>query len=526
VKILKKILSGWFTYTLLFLILALAFFVRVYRTGDLLQFYYDQGRDALVIWDLWHKSKGFLIGPITGLKGIFLGPLYYYLIAPFYLIGGGNPVYPAVFLAILGTLAVLMLYILGAKMHSKTSGLFAATIGGFSYGIATFNRWLSNPNPILLTSLIFLWSLWEIASQNEKSKLPPSQKLRWTSKNQKLNFWWVLATLMVGVSLQFESASAIFYIPIFFTFTLWITFRDGVSRWRRKIPNYRTILFAGLAFFITLLPQIIFDFRHDHILLNNFKGLFLEEKAFRPFTKFILEERGKYFWNVFSSKFMFEEKAFAILFLTIAGAIFISEYMKFKENILPIFIIFLGVPMVGYILFQGNYGNIYDYYMSGYFLPFILLFSIAMGELWKKKLGFIIIIFFFIKFFPPNYKALRNYLTSNILTRPISLEEQIPVVNWVFDNTRGRGNFNVDVYVPPVIPYAYDYLFLWQGYKRCGENLCGMTKEIVPLLYTFYEPDDDHPERIEAWFNRQKGIGVVEEEYKFGHLTVQRRRRI
>ena len=341
-----------------------------------------------------------------------------------------------------------------------------------------------------------------------------------------MNWWWIVTALMIGVSLQFESASAVFYIPIFFIFSVWVIFRDGMGKWKENIPNYKTVFWSGFTFFITILPQLIFNFRHENILLNNFKNLFLGERAFRPFTKFILEERGKYFWSVFSSKFLFEEKFFAIIFLTIAAAVLISEYKKFKRNVLPLFLIFLVTPMLGYILFQGNYGNIYDYYMSGYFLPFILLFSIAMGEMWNKKLGYLIVIFFFIKFFPPNYKALKNYLTSTILTRPISLEEQIPTVNLVFNDAKDRGNFNVDTYVPPVIPYAYDYLFLWQGDKRCGENLCGLTKERVPLLYTLYEPDNDHPERIEAWFKRQEGIGIVEEEFKYGHLVVQRRKRL
>ena len=55
-------------------------------------------------------------------------------------------------------------------MHSRLAGIIAATIGGFSYYIATFNRWLSNPNPILLTSLIFLWSLWEIVRSEQRTK--------------------------------------------------------------------------------------------------------------------------------------------------------------------------------------------------------------------------------------------------------------------------------------------------------------------------------------------------------------------
>lgn len=511
-KLLKNFFNNWLVYSLLLLILAGSLFIRVYRTGDLLQFYYDQGRDALVIWDLWHKGKPFLIGPVTGLKGIFLGPFYYYLIAPFYLIGGGNPVYPAVFLEILGVGAVFMLYLLGKKMHSRSAGLIAATIGGFSYYIATFNRWLSNPNPILLTSLIFLWSLWEISNSksNSKSKM----------------VWYIAATLIVGVSLHFESASSVFYIPILGIFFIWQNLVPRGGLFSQSRGFLRLIFWMGLAFFITLLPQIIFNFRHDNLLFNNFKALFFEEKAFRPFTSYILHKRMEYFWRVFTSKFLLEDKITTIFFMTTAGAMLICGYNKFKAKILPIFGIFLLTPMVGYLLFQGNYGNIYDYYMSGYFMPFILLFSISLGELWHKKLGFLIVMFFFLKFFPSNYKPIRYFLTSDPVGRPISLEEQLPAVNWILEDGQKHGEFNVDIYVPPVIPYSYDYLLLWQATKRCGENLCGMTEKPVDTLYLLIEPDDEHPERIGAWLNGQDRIALVEEEERIGHLTLQRRKRL
>ena len=104
---------------------------------------------------------------------------------------------------------------------------------------------------------------------------------------------------------------------------------------------------------------------------------------------------------------------------------------------------------------------------------------------------------------------------------------ELQAVNWVFENSKERGVFNIDVYVPPVIPYSYDYLFLWQGTRRCGDNLCGLLwDEQTPLLYTLYEVDPPHPWRLEAWLDRQEGIGVVEEEVSFGGIIVQRRSRI
>ena len=144
---------------LLIAILVIGFIIRMYRAGDLLGFYYDQGRDALIIWDLWHSGKFFLIGPVTGLAGVFLGPLYYYLIAPFYLLGGGNPVYPSAFLALTSTLAIFVVYIVGKKFGNRVTGIIAAILTAFSFDIFLASRWLSNPTPILLTSILFFWGL-------------------------------------------------------------------------------------------------------------------------------------------------------------------------------------------------------------------------------------------------------------------------------------------------------------------------------------------------------------------------------
>src|SRR3989304_9915370 len=85
---------------LVFTLLFLAFLIRVYRIDSFLGFYFDQGRDAKVIWDFWHQGKFFLIGPTTGIEGVFRGPWYYWFIAPFYLLGKGNPEAASIWLSL------------------------------------------------------------------------------------------------------------------------------------------------------------------------------------------------------------------------------------------------------------------------------------------------------------------------------------------------------------------------------------------------------------------------------------------
>src|SRR3972149_6017045 len=256
-KRIKNLFQNWISYLLLAVILMAAFYIRIYRIDDLLGFYYDQGRDALVIWKLWHDGKLFLIGPVTGLAGVFLGPYYYFLIAPLYLIGGGNPVYPSVFLSFLSVSALLLIFKMGSEMHSRVAGLIAAAIGGFSYYIVYNSRWLSNPNPMFLLSLLFFYSLWKIVSGGKK-------------------VWWVISAFIGGLSLNFESASAFFYLFLFSIFVIWqlLVYID-FSEFKQSIMNLKIgllkqkkwAILSFLAFIVTILPQIIFNFKHDNILL-------------------------------------------------------------------------------------------------------------------------------------------------------------------------------------------------------------------------------------------------------------------
>ena len=522
-------------YLLLFLILVLAFFVRVYRIEDLLGFYYDQGRDALVIWRLWHEGKFFLIGPVTGLSGIFLGPLYYYIIAPIYLLSAGSPILPAVFLAFTATVASFLLYYLGWKFHSRPTGIIAATIGAFSYFIVLAGRWLSNPTLILLSSMLLLLSMWKVVSYERRATGP---------KGLGPGGWWIAIALFVGVSLQFESASAVFYIPMIVVFAGWLGLRRMFLREKGFLPNKKIFLISLAVFLATLLPQILFNFRHDNLLIDNFKRVIVDDQSFRLPLKADTKFRLEYFWGVYHSKIFPGWQIYAILFSVLSASVILASWKSFSKNKgVQLLLIFLGVPMLLYLTFYGNFGNIYDYYMSGYYLPMILLFSLGLGELWKGKGGKLVVLFFFALFLLQNGSLNKNYLTATVLSRPIALEDQLQAVDWVFDDASGRGDFNVDVYVPPVIPHAYDYLFLWQanlrhasavssaesvqGKQGCERELCGMIlDEQITLLYILYEADPPHPERLEAWLDKYIGSTVVEDEARFGSITVQRRQRL
>lgn len=488
------------TYLLLAVLLIAGLFVRVYRTDQVLRFYYDQGRDALVIWQFWHEGKFFLVGPTTGIEGIFRGPWYYWLIAPFYLLGGGNPVWPANFLSVLSVLAIFVLYILAVQIQGRLAGIIAVIIASFSFYFMLDSRWLSNPTPMFLIGMLLLFFMFQVMEGK-----------KWA---------WVPILFLLGMAMQFGSAAEIFYFPAVAVFGIWQ---------RKNLPTRKIFLFSALIFLITLVPQILFDLRHQGVLLGAIRKFLFEQESFRASFWEVLKLRLAFYYQLFFFKLQPVDSR-PWVFMAILGLLaFLLNFKALLKNqkFVVAFLIFI-LPVVGMLFFQGNYGHVYGYYFTGYFFIFVLLFSVTLSLLAKRDTGgVIVVVLFFALFFQGNIPTIRDFITKGV-DGPlhVSLGNELQAVHWVLDNA-GRRQFNIDSYVPPVIPYTYDYLFLWQTTNQCGENRCGMVlDQKVSRLYTLYEVDPSHPERLEDWLMRQKAVGIVVEEVKVGGITVQRRERI
>ena len=67
----------------LLLILAVAIFLRFYNLKNTMMFQGDQGRDAMVVANIFKNLDPVFIGPVTSIGNMYLGPFYYYFMLPF-----------------------------------------------------------------------------------------------------------------------------------------------------------------------------------------------------------------------------------------------------------------------------------------------------------------------------------------------------------------------------------------------------------------------------------------------------------
>src|SRR3989344_8140524 len=204
----------------LFFILAVGAFMRFYKIREYLTFLGDEGRDVLVVKRLLLDGKFTLLGPITSVGSIYMGPIYYYMTAPFLYLWNFDPLGPAVMVGILSLITIYLIYRLGSEYFNAAVGLVAA----FTYSIARLtvvyghSSW--NPNVVPFFAVLLIYSLLKSLIGKKHSFL-------------------ILVGLSLGTLIQLHYVTFMFF-PILLT--VFLLFKPKI-----KIKYY---FFAFLAFLI------------------------------------------------------------------------------------------------------------------------------------------------------------------------------------------------------------------------------------------------------------------------------------
>jgi len=350
------------------LIILIGAFLRLYRIGDYMNFLGDEGRDVLIVKRMIVDHKFTLLGPITSVGMMYLGPIYYYFMVPFLWIFNLNPVGPAVMVALFSLATIYLIWQLGREFISEKAGIVAAVFYAASPLVIIHSHSSWNPNILPFFTLLIIYSLLKIV----------------VNKNYK---WLGVIGLSLGVSLQLHYVAFVF-IPIIFL-SLWLV--------RFKLPLKHVLLSIG-GLFLVFLPFIIFEFRHQFINTQTVLQFITrggDAKTFslsEPLFKF-WDLSVRLFWRLLIIKNA--EISIVMMFLIIGICIyaFIKNYKNLNNRRL---LQILGIwYLVGIGILSFYTGSIYDYYLMFAFpLPFILfgLFFEKISRLIIGKIFFIVLI--------------------------------------------------------------------------------------------------------------------------------------
>lgn len=432
IKWLKKI--PLFDWIVLFLLLLSGAFFRFYRIRPLMTYLGDEGRDMLIVMDLLKGVNFPFIGPPTSVGKLFLGPIYYYFIAPFVWIFNWDPVGPAVFIAILGVLSIILTYFVGKNYFNHRVGLISAVLLTFSPLIIEFSRSSWNPNPMPFFSLLLMLAIFN-----------------WYKK-KKPKFLY-LAVICFAIMLQLHYM-AILLSP-FLLFAIWYLGKDLNRAKKKKI---RTYLISGLILFLLLSPLLIFDLKHDFYNLRGFLEIF-KGRSNEGFSLIDLISRSRdRLRQVFGLFLGIEERSWLNNLIVLTTLIF--SFISFKKASKPAKLIIFSWFMWGFLSLGFYRHSVYPHYLGFiFFMPAIFL-ALSLDKFYMKHFSKKLLAFFliFLLCYPMIKLSWKNIVRGTVLN--VDLISQ--VVRLIEEESNGN-EFNFALLAENNYDSSYRYFFkLWQ----------------------------------------------------------------
>ena len=372
-KIIKFIKDNQTEIVLLFLILFLASFLRFYRLPKYMTFLGDEGRDALVWLRMIRKGKFVLIGPVTSIGNMYLGPLYYYLALPWFLLFGLSPIGPSLMVAFLGVMTVGFIWWVGREWFDKRTGLIAAFLYAISPVVIIHSHSSWNPNVMPFFALLTIYSIYQF----------------WL----KQRYWWLLIN---GLALCFALQShylGLLLVPL--TSIFWLLTLKDVFRKKEKLKSLGFYTLFGLLVFsvFTIVPLVWFDLRHNFINFQAFKTFFTVRQATVNLKIYKAFPNLWPLWTMVVTRLLVAKEIIWGEILApglTAGTLFVlwrSDLRRGRTSsggeTLFLILIWLFVGLLG----LGNYKqHIYDHYFGFFFPAPFFLVGWVLSRVWEKKI--------------------------------------------------------------------------------------------------------------------------------------------
>ncbi len=422
--------------------LVLGGFLRLYKISHYMTFLGDEGRDALIVKRLLEGDLVF-VGPGTSVGNMYLGPFYYYFMAPFLWLFRFNPTGPAVGVALLGVATIFLVWFMTRTLFGKLAGFFASFLYAVSPVVIIYSRHSWNPNIMPFFSLLFVYSIWKF----------------WNNKDY---IFILISGISFAICLQ-SHYLALSMLPFLFVF-LMISLIESIGNNRLKLfLNYCALSF--ILFWLLMLPLLLFDAKHNWRNLNAFlEFLFGSQKSVAFDLSFIFPKIFS-IWNILVTRLVAAKSIFwgqrlslIIFLLTIWKMIYLFKRRKF-DDLKPFVFVILWV-LIAVLSLSFYKESIYDHYFGFAFPSLFLLVSSLFSEIYNrgrlfgKAISFLFFIFLF---------TLSLYY-SPIKDQPNrQLERSINVARKIMEEAKGK-NFNFAVIAEKNYEGAYLYfLELWKA---------------------------------------------------------------
>lgn len=339
-----------------------------------MQFLADQGRDVITAYGILHGDIA-LVGPSTSVGSMFLGPFYYYFMAPWLALANNDPIGPTLAVAFLGVITIPFLFWVGKKIV----GTVPALIGTLAFTVAPvaieYTRFSWNPNPAPFVMLVILLAIWQA----------------WNGRAR----WWGVVALAWAVMIQLHYVALLSLVP---AGIFWLA--DCVRAHRQQdFARFKALLgWAGAGVLIVALalsPLVVFDIRFQGTISKGFVDFFDGDNSgpkialSETFLRVLKEQHGRALHTLFeiwggkdwSAWYRTINTGLLVLFIgTIASALWRTRGTKLQTGI-----VLLVVSLYTSILGLAWYQSVVFHHYITYLLPVsYLLTGVVIVELRRR----------------------------------------------------------------------------------------------------------------------------------------------
>ncbi len=466
---------------ILLAILAVGTFFRTFDIIGRFDFAHDGDLYSWIVKDIVINHHFRLIGQLTSAPGIFIGPVFYYLLIPYFLIFNMDPIAGVALAITVSLLTLISFYFVFTTLFNKTIGLIVTFLDATLLYFVQYDRWVV---PTIFANLWVVWYFYSILklARGNFAVLP-------------------LLGILIGLIWHVHIAllPALLAVPVAILLS-------------KKLPSLKQFLSFLVTFSITFLPLMLFEIRHSfsqtHAILTNFttKQPGIPTDQYKLFL--VLEKISR---NV--NDLLFAPQSFPlpnnivlIILLLLSGFWLLKKKLLKIGELISLYTWFIGVV----VFFSLTPSPISEYYFFNLNIIFLCIVSLLLYFVYKSNnLGKVLVFTLFgglliknIYFFTTQYIYHKGYVERKAVTDFIASDSKL----------KNYPCFAITYITSPGENVGFRYFFYLNNLHiiKAGKN--------VPV-YNIVLPDELAQKEIEKKFGH---IGIITPKGNINNQDLQK----
>lgn len=376
------------------------------------------------------KGNLTLLGAPTSVGGMFIAPLYNYLIAGLLVVFRGNPLVVNGLSDFWMTLTIPALYLIGKKFYSEKTGFLASIAALFSINFIDQSEVPPLLSAVPLLSLLVLSVL--------KSSFPKIKKE-------------LLLGTLAGLALNLHF-SGVFFLPL--------------------------LMFVGWAWVIPLLlfvsPLLLFEMRHNFFILQHTIQFVSSAVGSHSTIGYRVDTYMSGISNLLSP---LKINKMIVLLIFVSAALLLLRKKKHWEFIL------LTLPLLFFFIYSGH---LLPYYSIISWPIVFILIGIILARAWnyKKIRHFtpLIVLFLLAGYGVQNIERWSRWDSGR------SIDKKIAALRYIRDQSNG-GPMYLSKTIEPAADFGFTYLIDYVGIDSSGDQNDPNYTIVAPFNWQGIQPD-------------------------------------